>query len=389
MTMGKIKILHLITGLGTGGAESMLYKLLSATDRDRYEPVVLSMIDRGTFGERIEALGIPVHTLNMRPGRPMPIDVWRLVKQVKEIRPDLIQGWMYHGNLAAQLAVSRLRTKVPVIWNIRHSPYQLQFVKRSTATVIKIGAFFSQSPQRIIYNARVSADQHEALGYAADKREVIPNGFDLDTYRPNGAARYSVRQALGLSEQAFLIGLIGRYHPMKDHGNLLDAMARLRAQGRDVHALLIGRDVDGNNDALTARIAELDLSDCIHLMGERRDTPTLTAALDLLVSSSYAEGFSNVVGEAMACEVPCVVTDAGDSAWIVDDTGLVVPPQDPAALAGAIGEMIELGTEGRKALGVKARARVSEQFSLPAIIDRYQALYESVWEKERGSRCVV
>jgi glycosyltransferase involved in cell wall biosynthesis len=389
MTVGKVKILHLITGLGTGGAESMVYKLLSATDRDRYEPVVLSMIDRGTFGDRIEALGIPIHTLNMRPGRPMPLDFWRLVRTVKRIGPDLIQGWMYHGNLAALLAGSRLKNRPPVIWNIRHSPYQLQYVKKSTAAVIKIGAALSKRPERIIYNARVSADQHEALGYAADKREVIPNGFDLDLFRPDGAARSTVRQVLGLPEEALLIGLIGRFHPMKDHANMLQATAILCANGHDAHVLLIGRGVDHDNEILTRRIAELGLGERIHLLGERRDTPTLTAALDLLVSSSYAEGFSNVIGEAMACAVPCVVTDAGDSAWIVGDTGLVVPPRDPDALADAISTMIELGPSGRQAWGEKARQRVRELFSLPAIVKRYEALYERVLEKGRQKRCVV
>ena len=225
---------------------------------------------------------------------------------------------------------------------------------------------------------------HTALGYAEDKMVVIPNGFDLAAFKPDSKARVAVREELGIYQEALLIGLVGRFDPQKDHRNFVAAAARLRTDYTQVHFLLCGDGVNWNNAELTGWIGEAGLRQQFHLLGRREDMPRLTAALDISsTSSSYGEGFPNVIGEAMACGVACAITDVGDSAFIVGETGLVVPPRDPEALAHAWKKLIEMGPEGRQKLGETARKRILENFSLPDIVARYEALYKEVVRRKQ------
>jgi glycosyltransferase involved in cell wall biosynthesis len=375
----KLVVLHIITGLSTGGAETMLYKVLSKTNRLRFDPIVVSLIDRGTLGDRIEALGIPVYTIGMKQGKPTPKSIWQFIHQIHQLKPDLIQGWMYHANLAAQLAATFTLKSVPVLWNIRHSIYSLNYEKPVTSAVIKILAKLSKFPKKILYNSKTGASQHEQLGYQFSKTLVIPNGFDPEIFMPSLEFRSSLLKELGLASDTFLIGRFARYHLMKDYANFLEAAAILLKDYPDVHFLLAGDGVNWDNQILCQLIHELKIVDRIHLLGDRQDIPRLTAALDIASSSSfYGEAFPNVIGEAMCCGVPCAVTDVGDSAWIVGNTGRVVPPKDSEALANAYKELIDLGSDGRKALGKAARCRIIESFSLNSVVAQYEKLYESI-----------
>jgi glycosyltransferase involved in cell wall biosynthesis len=382
--MAHLKIAHIITGLNTGGAEIMLYKLLSGLDREAFEPRVVSLTDIGPVGEKIKLLGVPVRALGMRRGVPDPRGVWRLVQQLKAERPHLVQTWMYHADLLGGLA-ARLGSGIPVVWNIRHSNLDPVGNKRTTIWTAKVCARLSHClPARIVCCSEASRRVHTALGYAGDKMMVIPNGFDLAAFKPDAKARTAVREELGISQEALLIGLVGRFDPQKDHRNFVEAAARLRTDCPQVHFLLCGDGVNWNNAELTGWIGEAGLRQQFHLLGRREDMPRLTAALDISsTSSSYGEGFPNVIGEAMACGVACAITDVGDSAFIVGETGLVVPPRDPEALAHAWKKLIEMGPEGRQKLGETARKRILENFSLPDIVARYEALYKEVVRRKQ------
>jgi glycosyltransferase involved in cell wall biosynthesis len=374
-----MKILYVITGLSTGGAEMMLYKLLSKLDRNRFAPVVVSLMDRGTFGDRIEALGIPIYTIGMKQGGiPTPAAISRLIGTVRQLKPDLIQGWMYHGNLAAQLARVFLSPKIPVLWSIHYSLDSLASDKKMTQAIIRFSSIISPYTDQIVFVSKNSKLQHEALGYCSENSCIIPNGFDTSLFKPSIEARRTIRAELGLPEESFLIGLIARYHPMKNHANFLRAAALLLKEFPNVHFILVGSEVDRENQVLHKLIQDLGLFNRIHLLEERRDMPRLAAALDIAsLSSAYGEAFPMVIGEAMSCGVPCAVTDVGDSAWIVGNTGRIVPPRDSEALANAWKELIELGAEGREALGKAARARIIEHFSLDSVVAKYETLYES------------
>jgi glycosyltransferase involved in cell wall biosynthesis len=369
-----MRILHVTTGLTTGGAQVMLLKLLSNNNGD-WEPAVVSLMDEGTIGPRIAALGIPVHCLGLRRGRPNPVRALSVLTITRQFRPQLIQGWMYHGNLVASLASVSMHRRMPVLWNIRQSLEGVAEERRLTRAMIRLGALLSWHPASIIYNSPISARQHEIFGYRASRRVVIPNGFDCQIFRPDNEARRQVREELGIGIDTILIGLIARFHPVKDHASFLRAANLVARTHPHVRFLLVGDGVTVEERALTKLIREQRLESRIFLLGERPDTPRLTAALDIACSASMGEGFSNTIGEAMACGVPCVVTDVGDSALVVANTGLSVRPSDPEALAQAIEHLVDVGPEQRRQLGVAARRRIQTEFSLPTIAHRYEDLY--------------
>ena len=372
--------MFLTTGLRTGGAEMMLLKLCSRLDRGRFVPVVVSLGEKGVIGPRIEALGIPVYALGMRPHRPSLGGALLLRRLVKSVGPCVIQGWMYHGNLAASLAG---RGK-PVVWGIRQSLYDLRKERMLTRWAIRAGALISRSAGAIVYNSETSARQHATLGFDPSLTRIIPNGFDTDVFAPDAGARASTRQELGLSEDVVVIGLIGRYHPMKNHRLFLEAAALVSRECPAARFLLAGAQMEARDPVVGALIAESGLGDRLLTLGERSDVPRVQAALDIASSTSaWGEGFANVIGEAMSCGVPCVVTDVGDSARIVGDTGRVVPSGDAHALAAAWKDMIRLGREGRQALGMRARQRVIDQFSLLAIVKVYEDLYGALSARRR------
>ena len=381
-----MRVLHVINDLAIGGTEIMLFKLLSATNRDLFEPAVISLNGSSPLIKRITELGIPVESVGAKSSLIDLVSLTRLVRIARRFSPQLIQGWMYHGNLAAQAAATFVPPPVKVVWNIRQSLSSLDEEKLATAKVIRLGARLSNLPDLILNNSQKSVAQHQARGFPANKTLVIPNGFDTDIFRPSEDAYASVRAELGVPEKAILVGRIGRYHHTKDYPNFLQSAALLRRDFPDIQFVVAGKDVDWNNDALRRQVHELGLIERIHLLGERLDIPRLTASLDIAVSSSHAEGFPNVVGEAMASAVPCVATDVGDSKWLVGDTGKIVASRDSEALAARCKELLQLSREQRKALGQAARSRITAHYSIASVVFLYESLYQQIvttgWEAE-------
>lgn len=372
--MTKLKIVHLITGLNVGGAERMLHKLLANMDRDRFQNVVISLIDAGSLGERIEELGIPVFSLGMRRGRPGAPQLITALRLLARERPSILQTWMYHADLLGLICKELCRIPY-VVWNLRASD-QILHSPRMTVWTFKACARLSRRPSVVIANSQAGQAFHASNGYHPRRWLVIPNGFDLGTFAPDFAARASVRADLGLCPDDILIGLVGRYDPMKDHETFFQAAMLLAERDPRIHFLLAGREVVPGNVELTRSITGHKVYNSVHMLGERADIPRLMSSLDIYASSSsYGEGFANVVGEAMACGVPCVVTDVGDSAAIVGDTGVVVPPRDPRAMADAWERLIEAGPEARHDLGQAARRRIVENYSLESVVRRYEDLY--------------
>ncbi|MGH9671735.1 MAG: glycosyltransferase, partial [Bryobacteraceae bacterium] len=248
-----------------------------------------------------------------------------------------------------------------------------------TRWVLRRMAALSHWPDAIIYNSRASAQQHEALGYDAARTRVLPNGFDLDHFRPDPEARRGVRAELGLGSAVPLIGIVARHHPVKDHECFLRAALRLERRGSPAHFLMAGRGVD--SPIMRARIDRLGLDGRVHALGERQDIPRLTAALDVGTCSSVSESFPNAVGEAMACGVPCAVTDVGDAAWMVDNTGLVVKPRDPRGLCLAWQKLLAMPAPDRARLGAAARERMALHFGLARVAGLYEELWTEVLER--------
>jgi glycosyltransferase involved in cell wall biosynthesis len=379
MTESSLRVIFIVTGLSTGGAEAMLLKLLEHIDRDKFKPQVVSLISMGDVGSRIEKIGIPVSVIGFDPSKKSLAPFLTLFKLVHQIRPDIVQTWMYHADLLGGLAARLVGVK-NVVWGIRNSNLSSVLTKSSTLKVVKLCAALSTClPQQILSCSRRAAVIHGQLGYSAHKIKVIPNGFDLVAFRPSSEARDSVRKELNLPLDSFLVGLMARYDSQKNHGGFISAAAQVRRAMPDVHFLLAGTGVDETNDVLVKLTAEHDLKNHIHLLGRRSDMPRLMASLDILASSSsFGEAFPNVLGEAMACGVPCVVTDVGDSAEIVGDTGRVVQSGDMEGLARNIQEVLSMSKEDMAVFGQKARARVEANYEIGHVTRLYEEFYERI-----------
>lgn len=374
MSYEPITIVHLITELNMGGAEQMLYKLVTRMDHNRFRCIVVSMTDQGPVGERIKAKGIPVFPLGMGFGRPTLKGVSTLFYLLKQESVNIVQSWLYHADLLG-LIVGRIAGIKRVVWGIRCSDLHLSKYRPLTALTVRASGILSPLADAIVVNSENGMRVHKKRGYQTERMVFIPNGFDTERFCPDASAKTWLIQSLGIPPDAILIGQIARFDPMKDHKTFLKAASLLARQHPEVHFVLVGRGLVPENADL-AFLINHHLEGRIHLLGLRDDIPRITAALDIVSSSSaFGEGFSNTIGEAMSCGVPCVVTDVGDSALIVDGTGIVVQPEDPEALADAWIQMLKKGEDGRKDAGEQARVRVVKNYSIEKIVQRFEDLY--------------
>ena len=370
-------MLHVITGLEVGGAEMTMARLISRL-RGEFAQRVIALTEMGPATSSIVAAGVPVDAIGMSGRIPRPWAIFALMHRIREFRPDVVQTWLYHADLLGGIA-ARIVGVRNVAWNIRNNDLSARKSKLRTRGVAKLCAWLSRSvPRRIVCCARSAMETHVRLGYDATRMEIIPNGFDMERYRPCLSAREEVRHRLGISKDAALVGLIARFDPQKDHETFFRAAGLLTRMHPGVQFVLAGRGVDSSNMEIQRWIREYALSDIVHLLGEQDDVQLIIAAVDLVASSSWGEAFPNVIGEAMACGVPCVATNAGDSAQIVGHTGRIVPRDDPLALAQAMEEVLSLTENERRALGEKARARIAEYFELSGMVKRYATLYREL-----------
>lgn len=378
-----IPIDFVITCLGAGGAERMLLKLLGEIDRRLIEPRVITLTDYGerstALAERFAAIDVEVVGLGMSRGIPGPQWIWRLARLLRQRQPQLVNTWMYHADLLGGLA-AKLAGSPPVVWNIRNTTLEPGRSKATTIRTVQLCARLSTLlPQRIICCAERAQSVHVALGYDAGKTVIIPNGFPLDTFRPLSGARQSIRRELNIPAESLVIGYVARFDPQKDHQNFLAAAQRLRTEHKQVHFVLCGDHISWDNPELCNWLNTAGLTASTRLLGHRDDIPRLLSAFDIATSAScYGEAFPNAIGEAMACAVPCAVTDVGDSALIVGNTGKIVPPGNPVALCNAWKELAALSIPERSALGWSARQRVMHHFSLPAVTRAYEQLFLNV-----------
>lgn len=373
-----LRVTHVITGLNTGGAEIVLCRLLESLRPPQFTHSVIALGRQGTISARVAKHAV-LHHIGMRTTLSLPRDLWRLRRLLRTSTPDVIHAWMNHANLMATLAV--IGTNVPLFWGIRQSLYDIRHFKPTTRLVIRANRALSGRPARIIYNSFTGAAQHEKFGFRAEKRQVIPNGFDIEMFRPNDEARSRVRSELAIGGEDLAIGLIARWHPMKDHANFLHAAALLAPSCPMAVFVLVGEGLDQKNAELTSLIYSLGLGKKVRLCGRRVDIAAVDAALDIVSSSSWGEGFPNAIGEAMACGVPCVATDVGDAWEIIGDTGIVVPARDPAALCAGWEKLAGMDQTERRKLGLCARQRIIERYSLTVMAGQYASLYSEVTGK--------
>jgi glycosyltransferase involved in cell wall biosynthesis len=374
-----MKVVHIITGLTDGGAEAVLFRLCKNAQECQHH--VVSLADDGKYGPMLRAIGVNVTTLNMSPSNPSLLAFIRLVRLLRCEEFDVVQTWMYHadlfGGLAAQVAGIR-----SVVWGIHHTTLEPGKSKKITILIAKLLAKLSWwLPAKIVVCAQRAIEVHEALGYDRSKMCFIPNGYDLAVFKPGLDPQGEMKATLVPDKRIPLIGTVGRFDPLKDHANLLDALVILRDRGSAFRCVLVGKGLDSSNSQILEWIALRGLADHVQLLGLRNDIPNIMNALDLHVLSSSAEAFPNVVAEAMACGTPCVVTDVGDAADIVGDTGWVVQPRDASALAKTIVFALQdvMITEQSSDRRSRARSRIEANFNIERMVSSYMAVwYESI-----------
>jgi len=357
--------MHVITGLGTGGAERQLVALALATRANgRPAPVVVSLTPGGANRKRLEAAGISVFDLGMRRGLPDPLALFRLVRLIRRLRPGVVQSWMYHADLVAlaALLLSGRRGRTALFWGVRCSDMDLSAHGRVFAAVVRLAARLSGMPDGVVANSERGRQVHEALGYRPKVWHVVDNGIDVERFRPDPETRRRVRAELGIAEEAPLAIAVARVDPMKDYPTLAAALA-------DVPELT----------CLVAGLGTEHLAGPTNMrrLGERQDIEQLLAAADLMVSSSaYGEGFSNAIAEAMATGLAVVATDVGDNARLVGDAGTIVPPRDATALAAALAAFAR-DRQALAAAGKVARARIADNFTVGHLVRRFDALHDA------------
>lgn len=370
-----MEILHLTTSLDVGGTETMLYRLLSFMDPRRFRNRVVCLTDIGLVGREMQRSGIPVYALNLPTGRLRPGALATLWNLLRRHRPDILQTWLYHSDLLG-LIFGKAAGVRRICWNIRCSYMDLDQYHATTRWTLRLCSLLSAFPTRILTNSVAAKSFHIKLGYRRSGWNVIPNGFDLEKFRPDPEARAFLLGELGLERESdsFLIGFMARYDPMKDHATFLEAASQLLNRGRNVHFVLAGTGVEPRNEALVRRIP-MRWERRFHLFGRRDDIERVTAGLDVASLASHGEGFPNVVCEAMACGVPCVVMDVGDSARIVEDPRLIVPPGHAQALARAWESVMDMPRAERALLGRDARRRIQTRFDIRRVVEAYETLY--------------
>lgn len=381
------RIVHVIPRLEVGGAERMLLEISSRLERSSFDQRVISLADRGPLAEPLEDAGVPVDAAGLDPWFPNPIALARLVRLLRDARPDLVQTWLYKADLLGGLA-SLLTGRVPLLWNVRQTALEpVGRLRTNIATASACARLSGRLPTLIVCASEEAARAHAAMGYRSDKLRVVPNGVDTDRFRPDPVARARVRAELGLPERAPLVGLVARFDPQKDHATFAAAARLILDTVPEARFALCGRRISWDNVELVRLLDDAGIRGSVLLLGVRPDIPAITAALDLAVSSSaFGEAFSVATLEAMATGVPCVATDAGNARSLIGSTGRVVPTRDPTALAVDILELLRLPEIVRREIGISARQRVETQYSIDTAVRRYENLYEEVLELAGGPR---
>jgi glycosyltransferase involved in cell wall biosynthesis len=378
------RVLHIITDLGQGGAEAVLYRLIGATS-DGFEHAVVSLHQEGVHGQPLRDRGISVAALGMPRGLVSIEGLRRLRRITAEFRPHVVQTRLDHANLVGGV-MARFAGAPPVIWAVHSTDLGPLRTSWKTRIVRRLCARLSYTvPRAIVSDARSGAALHEKIGFSASKLIVVRNGIDPMSFRPDDDARERTRRLWGVARDEVLIGCVARWDPLKDHENLVRAAKLLADRGLAFRCVLVGRGMSAENRELQRMIERWAVADRLILAGASSEVPAVMNALDLHVLPSRSESLPVAVMEAMACGTPCVVTDVGDARHIVGDTGWVARPQDFGALADAIeAALVDYQRGAYIERAETCRVRIIREFSLARMGAEYAALWTSAAGSQRG-----
>ncbi|MBS28073.1 MAG: hypothetical protein CL566_03995 [Alphaproteobacteria bacterium] len=355
------RILHIVSGLGVGGAETVLTQLATALAIRGMPQHVVSLSGPAPLAGRLESRDVPLTRLDLARPAGLATALPRLVSLARRFRPDVIQGWMYHGDIASTLVhwATPGRRGRRLMWGIRCSDMDLE----RHAWLIRTEALLSRSPDIVVANSTAGADAHLEHNYRPRRLEVIANGVDTRRFLPDAVQRDAWRTKLDIPSGRRVAINVARVDPMKDHAGLIEAARQLH----DLQLLLVGAGTEA-----------LDLPANVRALGVRDDVPALLNAADIIVSgSAFGEGFSNALAEGMSTGLVPVATDVGDARLIAGEVGTIVPPGDASALRDGLGALLALSDDAMVERGAAARMRIAGEFGLDRMIDRFAALYDT------------
>ena len=373
-----MKVVHVITGLGNGVSEHTLFKICKYDLNN--EHVVISLKDRGKYFLLLKKLGIKVYCLNMNYFSVNKF--FFLVKLLRSLRPNIVQTWLVHADFIGGIA-ARLANIEKIVWNVRYSKIEIGKSKLATILIIKVLAKLSYFiPKSIIIVSKKAKKIYQIIGYDKKKLTFIPNGYDLSILRYNKLKKKIFKKKFEIKNRIALIGYVARYDPMKDHLNLLNALSKVRLKSIDFLCILIGTNIN-KNEKLIKIINKLKLNKHVKLLGPTKDISNVMNGLDIHILSSSAEGFPNVVAEAMAYRTPCIVTNVGDASYIVGKTGWIVPPNNSFKLANAIEKSInQIEIKGWSKKCDSARIRIKKKFNIGNMVKSYNKVWGKVNNKK-------
>ena len=377
-----MKILHIINSLDIGGAEQMLVKLCKAQAFSKDDILVVTLLDAGALASQIRHSGYEVMPLTLGRNPVSWLFLFQLASIIKKFKPDIIQSWLYQSNFVAGI-MGRL-ANVPVVWGIRQSNLSAEHNKLFTRRVIRLCAVMSNVlPSHIISNSDKARYEHTRAGYT-DNFSVIANGFETEVFLPDPSSFLGLRAELAISPDSLIVGMVGRFDSQKNHAGFFEAASIIHKDMPEVHFCLVGAGINAGNQKLVKMITAADIpASRLHLLDARDDIAYIMAGFDICGLPSLGESFPNVVGEAMASGVPCVVTDVGDCAKIVGDTGRVVKAGDIGQFATEIIGLLSLSVKARKQLGKQARKRIKINYSLEDSANQFREIYLSAIAQKR------
>jgi len=377
-----IRILHLITGLNTGGAELALARLVESMDRHEFDNRVVSLIKPGAVGNRIENSNIWLDSLGMPAGRVTINGFSKLMRLIRQFEPNILQTWLYHADLIGLVAGKILR--IPKIaWNIRGSDSNFMNSQRISKIIARTCAIFSSWPDAVFVNSEAGIITHEEMGYHPKNWKLIQNGIDTTIFAPDKASGVKVREGLNIPSENNVVGLVARLDPQKGHNFFLRAAKIVLEEKHNTSFVCVGIGASKYTEEIKQQTKDYGLQNSVFWAGVRNDMPSVYNSFSCSVSASaFGEGFPNVIAEAMSCGIPCIVTRTGDSPRVLGDTGLIVPTQDYIALAEGILKILSLPSKLHSDLGIRARQRVIDNFSLGKMVEQYSESYRHLAHNE-------
>ena len=371
-----MKIIHIITGLHIGGAERMLEKLLSNNINSK-NTLIISLTSKGEIGANLERLGYDLVAIEIKKNFFSSIKGFFEIRQhIRSFKPNIVHTRLYHSNLIGSLASVFLN--INVVWNLRGTSIPQGFFSTTNLIIIILSFLSYFMPKKIICCGNSVKEAHIKMGFSGKKMIVIPNGYDFKNFKKNEIERLKIRKQLNVKESDILIGSVGRFDPLKDHNNFIEACSLIKKQTKDVKFIIIGRDINTKNHALISILNKHKMSNNIILIDERNDLNRFYSAMDIFCLHSSSEGFPNVLVEAMANSLPCVSTDAGEAEIILNNSEYTVRVNNPFDLSKRLLSVVQLSVDKRKKLGHKNLNNVKNKYDIKKIKNIYFNLYKQL-----------